>query len=248
MRRHMVRSTCLALAVAAGLSVGVVGCSSSPSKTAMDNRIKTVNTIDDMRGELTKADSQVVVTQESLNRLSTQRAGNLSDTYKDYSGNISKNQSQLEKINNLSGNLTTQSYRQINDWSYQARTIDDPSMRQKSLQEETTARKQQEQMVAALTDVRASYDNYIRELQDISTFASANLTPTGLSDLGKQSQKANEAAEVLRTKFAVLDSKLGTLAQAWQVNVPLASRLEDQKAKPAGATMEPANTPADTPK
>lgn len=252
MRISTVRGAGLSLVVAAGL-VGVVGCSHSEDpnspKAAMERREKTVSDIDNMRDELKKADAQIVATQQSLDRLSSQQAGDLSATYKQFSQDVSKNRSQAERINGQADSLAIASYRQMNDWNYQARTIRNDQLKQESLKQEVDARKNQEAMVAALNDVRASYLQYVRQLTDIDTFAAADLTPKGVAGLSSETQKANETADALRMKLARLDGRLGTLATAWSTNAPLSARLTPEElAQPAGSTQSPANAPADSEK
>ena len=234
----------------------IAGCGSSDSgKAAVNRRLSTVDSIQDMRLELARADEQVVQTQQVLDRLATQRAGDLEKTYKQFKTEITRNEAMGNQINSRASALTSDSYRQINEWNYQSRIIRDEQLRQKSLEQGEMARKQHDEMVAALNDLRGAYTNYIRALEDIEIFAANNLTPQGLAELGDQRARAAELARDLRQKMAVIDGRLDRMAGAWRPNVPLAERIRSGDAMPASIRLEqrsifeegiPANSPVST--
>ena len=138
---------CLGLAVAAGLSVGVVGCSShhASDKAAVERREKAVNTVDQLRNDLKQGDAQIVTTQQSLQRLSTQQAGDLKPTYDNYVKEISRNRSIDESLGGRSRDLSDQATKHVNDWAAQAGTIQTDALRQKSLHRQQQARREQEE-------------------------------------------------------------------------------------------------------
>ena len=255
MQFSMARVLACGLTLVGSLTV-MTGCSSDEGAAAVSRRVDTVDGINDMRKDLTRADAQVVATQQTLDRLSTQRAGDLEKTYKQFRSDVDRDESMSNRINGRASALTSDSYRQINEWNYQSRTIRDEHLRQKSLEQEAAAKKDHDEMVAGLNDLRGAYTNYIRALQDIETFAANNLTPQGLAQLSDQRSAAADLAQQLRHKLATLDGRLDQLAGAWQTNVPLAQRITEQGiAVPAGSAMRekdedsivPANSPVSSP-
>lgn len=239
------------LAAAMG-AVFIGGCSSTsgPAPTAaVQSRVNTVETIDEMRADLRRADAHIVLTQQSLDNLASQQAGDLTKTFDRFKSDVDKNEAYNTRINARANTLSAESYRHINDWNAQAQTIRDESLRQRSLERESQAKKEHDEMVMALNDLRGIYPTYIRQLQDVETYISNDLTPQGVATLKDQKQKVADAAQQLRQRMATLDQQLSRMASTWQSDVPLANRVRQEEARPAGDvipldTTQPANTPA----
>ena len=243
MKSSAVGRACLGLAVAAGLSVAVVGCSTqhSSDKAAVERREKAVNSVDDLRTDLKRADAQVVTTQQSLQRLSTQQVGDLKPTYNNYVKEISRNRSINESLDGRSRALSSEASKHVNEWYSQANTIQTDSLRQKSLERERQARREQDETLRAVNDVRGMYSQYIGQLNDIATYAANDLTPSGLAGMRDQVQRSEQLGQDLRNRMAQLDVRLDRLATAWATDVPLAAAAERESAQPAGGTMPPAD-------
>lgn len=243
MKSSAVGRACLGLAVAAGLSAAVVGCSTqhSSDKAAVERREKAVDTVDDLRTDLKRADAQIVTTQQSLQRLSTQQAGDLKPTYNNYVKEVSRNRSINESLDGRSRDLASEASRHVNEWDYQARTIQTETLRQKSLDREQQARREQEDTIRAVHEVRGMYSQYIGQLNDIATYAGNDLTPSGVAGMHDQVQRSEQLAQDLRNRMAQLDVRLDRLATAWRTDVPLAAAVSGREAQPAGGTMPPAD-------
>lgn len=235
---------CLCVAVAAGVSAAVVGCSTqhSSDKAAVERRDKAVSTVDNLRTDLKRADSQVVTTQQALQRLSTQQAGDLKPTYDNYIKEVSRNRSINESLDGRARNLSDEASRHVNEWDYQARTIQTDALRQKSLDREQQARREQEDTIHAVNEVRGMYTQYIRQLNDIATYAANDLTPKGVAAMHDQVQRADQMAQELRNRMAQTDVRLDRLASSWRTDVPLAVTASDKEsAQPAGGNVPPAD-------
>lgn len=244
MQKSAVR-VCLGLAVAAGLSAAVVGCSShrGADRAAVERREKAVDTVSDIRDDLKRADSQIVMTQQSLQRLSTQQAGDLKPTYNDFRGELSRNRAINERLDGRSRDLSMEASRHVNEWDYRARTIQTENLRQRSMQREEQARREQEETIKAVNDVRGMYTQYIRQLEDISTYAANDLTPRGVNGMRDQVQRAEQTAQDLRNRMAQLDVRLDRLATSWRSDVPLAVKVSgDDSAQPAGSNLPSDNS------
>lgn len=250
MQSNKLYAACLGMLAATGMTVGLTGCSSSEATKAVQRREKTVDTIGDLRQDLIKADAQIVSTQQSLDRLTSQQAGDLKQSYDQFVANTDKEHSIEKKINERSSDLSAESYEHINEWNYQARTIQQDEVKQRSMQREQMSKRDHDQMVASMNDVRASYAQYTRQLDDIRMAAAADLSPDGLAGLRAQADKTESTGQQLRQKMASLDSTLNRVAMAWRTQVPLAERVKDEgAAQPAGTRMQgetPANQPIDS--
>lgn len=246
MRIRSMQCVCVSILAAAGMAVVLPGCSSSNSSTAaVERRENTVSSIGDMRSELIKADAQVVATQQSLDIFTMQQAGNLKKNFEQFKSNVDRTESMSNKINDKGGSLSTESYAHINEWNYKARTIQDPKLRERSLEREDMAKTEHDKMVALLNDVRGFYSSYIRQLRDIEASAATDLSSGGVAGLKEEADKARETGQQLRQKMAVLDTQLNKTAQAWRTEVPLAERVQEGGAQPAGGVI-PANQPVDS--
>lgn len=254
--RYGKRHICLGLAVVAGLSVAVVGCSTHhEGSAAVDRREKAVDTVGDLRTDLKRADDQVGITQESLHRLAAQRAGNLKPSYESLIDGIDKNKSMNEKIASRSMDLATIGSEHVNAWDIGARGIESDALRQESLNREQQARDAQQRTLNSVNDLRGMYTQYIRQLEDLATYAGNDLTPRGVAALGGQTQRADQLAQELRDRMAQVDVRLDQLAQGLRMDTPLAARATtSESGQPAGGTMPPADrttppsqTPANTP-
>ena len=231
---------CMCIVVGGGLAMVMAmaaGCSSGEPDEAVQRRMDTVDSVQEMRRDLTRADAQVAETEQSLDRLATQRAGDLEKTYKQFASDVKGNESISNRLGARSSALSSVSYRQLNEWSYQSRTIRDEGLRQKSLRQEAAAKREHDEMMTRLNDLRGAYTNYIRALEDIETFAANSLTPQGLSGLADERAKAGELAADLRKKMALVDGQLDHMAAMWRPDVPLAERVREETAVPAATQV-----------
>lgn len=238
------RQICLGLAVVAGLSVAVVGCSThhSADNKAVERRVKAVDTVSDLRTDLKRADYQITATQQSLHRLADQQAGDLKPSYDAFVSDISKNRSINEKIESHSLDLANEASSHINAWDARARTIASDTLRQESLNREQQARDEHQRTMTPLNDLRAAYTQYIRHMEDLASFAANDLTPRGVAGLRDQVGRADQMARDLRNRLAQSDVRLDQLANAWRTDVPLAAGATTMESgQPAGGRVSPAD-------
>jgi len=241
---------CLCVAAAVGVSAAVVGCSTqhSSDKAAVERREKAVKTVDDLRTDLKRADSQVVSTQQALQRLSTQQAGDLKPTYNKYVDEVSRNRSIKESIDGKSRDLAAKASEHVSDWDYRARALNNEQFRQTSLSRSEQARRDQVQTLEGVNEVRAMYSRYIQQLNDVAAYAGNDLTPRGVASMHDQVQRLDQMSQDLRGRMAQVDLGLDRMATSWQSDTPLAATVsERESAQPAGGTMPPAGTPATNP-
>lgn len=236
------RQICLGLAVVAGLSVAVVGCSThhSADNAAVERRVKAVDTVNDLRTDLTRADNQIALTQQSLHRLAEQQSGDFKPSYDALVNNISKNRAMNEKIESHSMDLATQASAHVNAWDARARTMESDALRQESLAREERARGDQQRTMSPLNDVRGMYTQYIRHMEDLASYAANDLTVRGVAALRDQLPEADRMSRDLRNRMAQVDVRLDDLAQAWRIDVPLAaSATTMESGQPAGGRVSP---------
>jgi hypothetical protein len=241
--RLVVGALCLGML---GLSVAAVsGCQTDHRQRAVDRRVSKVETIDNLRDDLKRADADIVASQQSLERLSTQQAGDLQRTYADFRSNVNRVEASQRRIDGRTSDLASESYRTVSDWDYRARTIEDQQLRQQSIQRGQQAQQEHEQLVAQLNDLRQQHAQYLRQLRDVQTYVAQDLTPRGLQAVNQQTQQLAQHAQQLRQQLSQTDARLEQTARAWRTDVPLADR-----ARPAGGELQndrvvPANRPID---
>ena len=241
---------CLCMAAAAGISVAVVGCSSqhSSDKAAVERREDAVKTVDHLRTDLKRADSQIITTQQALQRLSTQQAGDLKSTYDKFVDEVSRNRSLSESMEGKSRKLASTAGEHISQWDYSARALGNEQLRQTSISRSEQARQEQVQTLQGVNDVRAMYTRYIRQLDEIAAYTANDLTPRGVAGMHDQVQRTDQMAQDLRGQMAQVDLGLERMAASWQSDAPLAATATDREsAQPAGGTMPPSGTPATNP-
>lgn len=237
MRHGAIQRACLGVIVATGL-VAWVGCESSSEKAAVERRIKTVDSVEDMRQQLQDADGQISVTQTTLKRLSTQQAGDLRPTYDEFRKDIDRNQSILNKMSGKANAISRDTARHLNEWGYEARTLQSEDLQQQSLQRQEQLREEQDQVQKAINEFRGAYTHYIRQLEDISAYAAQDLTPQGVRRLSDQTSQSDETASNLRQQLVQLDRQLSQMATTWNMSIPLAEREGVEEAAPAGAEIK----------
>jgi hypothetical protein len=213
----------------------------------VDTRVTALTAVDQMKADIKDTDAQIRTTQASLHGLADQQYGDLRPAYNTFQQNVSKTDAMHNQLNQDATGVSTKSYQYVNNWSYSAREIRDPAMRDASISRQEQARKDQEQMVAKMNNLQGSYVQYIQSLRDAQMFAANDLTPEGMKQLREHAARVDQNARNLRQTMAGIDSDLTSLADAWRTDVNEPSEWGGPaQAQPAGGMM-PGESPTTAP-
>lgn len=207
-----VRRISRVVVLVASSSVAMVpaACSSS-SQQAVERSEQTVDSLATLRSEVSSASQQVDRTITSLNTL-TGSTGDRRAAFKTYSNEVAKLQSQAEKARERSADLRSRSSEYIAKWEAEVATVSDPELRAQARDRRAAVRDRIDEIRIAAERSRAAYEPLIRELLDIQTVVSNDLTDAGMQAVSATAKQANVDGATLRDRLAEFIAELDQLS------------------------------------
>jgi len=192
----------------------VAGCSSSDDKAIQRNEQATTG-LQQTRNELDAADAQVDATLNSLRALASQDSGDLRPTYKKFSDDVDKLGTMADDARNRATAMRERSTEYINKWRQEAEGISDPQLRQASEQRQASARADFEKVAALAQQTRAAYDPFMKDLRDIRTALSNDLTPAGVRAVRPVIDRTIQEGQAVRGRIGALNAEIDALSRRW---------------------------------
>ena len=206
--RHIGRALLtVSLLVVAG--VAPVGCKST-SQQAVQRSEKTVDTVAGLRAEVVAAGTQLDRSMSSLNAVIA-GSGDRRTAFKNYSSELAKLQSQADKAKSRADDLRARANEYIAKWEAEAATVSNPDLKAQAEARRATVRDRIDEIQVAADRGNAAYEPLMRELRDIETVLSNDLTDAGVQGVAPVAQQAITDAATLRDRINGLVAELDRL-------------------------------------
>jgi len=158
------------------LTLFFTGCATTPADRAAniaDTVIQTGKQLENSKGTVT----QVLTT---LNQMVTQPSGDMRGQYKDYLAAVSALASTSGKVDQAINSMLAGSQIYFADWSNQIVAINDPTLKQLSLDRKNQAVANLAELKSGMEKARAAYKPLAKDLDDIGLYLGNNLTTDGI--------------------------------------------------------------------
>jgi len=198
---------CLALVVSAAGMLG--GCGSNdPSK---ERSAKAVAGLRETRDELAASRAQIDKTQAALDRLQSAQ-GDLAWSYNAYKDEVKATEDRAKSAATQAMDMQARGSEYQAKWAQEVSQVSDPTLRATAQQRAAKVQGRYVMISAKAQTAQAAYQPYIRDLKDVQTFLSMDLTPAGIQTAGPVFQKARTDGQVLRQKIDDLSAELDSVA------------------------------------
>jgi hypothetical protein len=182
------------------MTAGLVGVAmalalfSGCSTTGQQKPEQGASSMNTVKAEVEKADEQVTVAMQSLDKVMDPKAGDLRVLYEGFTAQVEilHAAAKAARYRALSIQLKNRDY--LLAWEQQVSNIQDPAAKAQSLQEFNTAKASYLKVEQLLLKMGDSYRPLISSLDDLRTAMSQNMTAGGISALQPSYTKARQQA------------------------------------------------------
>jgi hypothetical protein len=195
----------------------VGGCGSS--NPGAERSAKAVAGLRETRDELVASRAQIDKTQAALDRLQT-APGDRRLEFDAYKEQVKATEGQAKSIAERTADMQSRGAEYQQKWAADASQLSDPSLKATVQQRAAKVRGRYVIIGAKGQAARAAYQPYIRDLQDVQTFLSGDLSPAAVQAAGPVFQKARSDGQVLKQKLDDLSAELDTVATELSSGAP----------------------------
>ncbi len=177
-----------------GMSLTTVAMGAQAYKKAE----KSTETMRKTREEITKAKTQKDKTMAALAQLMSQTSGNLQKPYKKFADELKDLEKSSDKVRKLATDMRAKNQDYFKAWEKELSEIQNPDLQEKAGQRRAEAVKKFEEVNPKIQATRDVFVSFMANLQDISSYLSADLSPGGIatiSDMVKETQDQNKAVD-----------------------------------------------------
>jgi hypothetical protein len=180
-----------------------VGCSSSKPPPAPPPAAPPA-TLSQIKDELMQAKAQMANTTNAVNALVKSTPADVQANYDKFNAEFAKLQAQADVCQSRANDLKARTQAYYDTWSKQG-TIDNPDLRRRATEQRAEAERTFSTIKSEIELSKLSFDPYVSQLKDISSYLSENKTPAALATVGDLASKATiNGAEVSKHVDAVL--------------------------------------------
>jgi chromosome segregation ATPase len=197
----------LAVAVSAAGVLG--GCASNDP--GRDRSAKAVSGLRDTRAELAAGRAQLDKTLAALDRLQAAQ-GDLRPAYDDYKDQVKATEDHAKSAAERSADMQARAGEYQQKWAEEMAQVSDPNLKAAAESRAAKLRGRYATITAKAQDGRAAYQPYIRDLKEIQTYLSNDLTPAAIQAAGPAFKKAKSDGQTVRQKLDAVYAELDAVA------------------------------------
>ena len=194
----------MALAIAAAL---MTGCAKDEGR---ERSGKAVTSLRELRGEL--GDAQKQVDQVMAAASGVQSAQDLKPAYEKYKKEVAETEAVAEDARERSQDMQARAAEYQTKWQAEMSKVSSPELKAAAAERAAKVRGRYATISAKAQDVRAAYQPFMRDLKDLQTYLSNDLTPPAVQAAKPVFDKVQTTGQVLKQKLAALQQELDDVA------------------------------------
>jgi len=192
------------VALAVGLAL-LAGCASGggrtkPSETAIASMKET-------RDELGRTQGLVDKTQQALTQLAAAQ-GDVRPPYQAFARAVADLRSSADRARRDAEAMQERGRDYLASWEKEMAQVSDPQMRAGAAERQAAVRATYREIADTNRDTRASYESYMKKLQEIQKALANDLTPGGVDTVRPAIEAALADGEALKPQLAALRGQL----------------------------------------
>jgi chromosome segregation ATPase len=196
--------TTVGMALAVGLTL-LAGCASGSGRTEPSET--AISSMKETREELGRAQGLVEKTQQALTQLAAAQ-GDVRPPYQAFTKAVADLQSSADRARKDAEAMQARGREYLASWEKEMAQVSDPQIRSSAAERQAAVRATYREIADTTRDTRASYDAYMKKLQEIQKALANDLTPGGVNTVRPAIQAALADGEALKQQFAVLSGHI----------------------------------------
>jgi len=157
-----------------------------------------------IKDEMVKVRAQMDTTTDAMNALAKSSNADVQANYDKFNVEYTKLQGQAEQLRTRADDLKMHTQAYYDTWNKQAE-VSNPDLRRRATEQRAEAERTFSTIKSEVELTRLSYDPYVSQLKDISSYLKENKTPAALATVSDLASKAStNGAEVNKHLDAVL--------------------------------------------
>jgi hypothetical protein len=205
--------------LAAVLSLAVAGCSSPGYQKGE----KTAQGLKDTAGLINALSGQIDTTLASMNTLMSKPQPDLKPQFETFSSDVSNLESSGKSIAEARRAMGAKSKEFFDKWDQDLATINNEDIKSRSEERKQEVKKNLNAVRMSYTQAAQDFVPFLKNLQDLRTALSVDLTPGGLNALKPTADKAAQSAVPLKASAAKLAADFKALGVSMSSVAPSAS-------------------------
>jgi hypothetical protein len=163
-----------------------------------------------LKGDLAASTKEIDGALASLNKLTNPQtsAADLPMAFNDYSDHLSRLNQASEKMKMEADSMRATRAEYFAKWEQKTGEIDNPNIRASAEARKNRLRAGYQRITDASVAAKDAYEPFMRDLQDVRKYLSADLTPQSVSMLGDVSKKANADGAVVKQRINAVIAEL----------------------------------------
>lgn len=186
----------------------VIGCASDAGR---ERSTKAVGGLKATRDELAQGRKQIDEVLASLDALQ-QAQGDLQPAYNKYKDEVKQTEDKAKEIRARAADMRARADEYQRKWQEEMGKVTNPDLKAAANLRSARIRERYSAIASAADEVRAAYQPFIRDLKDVQTYLSNDLTPAGLSGARPVFDKARSAGQKLQAKADTLAAEMNDVA------------------------------------
>ncbi|BCS53549.1 DUF2959 family protein [Geobacter sp. SVR] len=196
----------------AGLT-GLSGCAT----TGMERSVKATDAMQVVENDYKQINSQVDVTNSSLQDLISPNQTDMKRALEYYKTNVDKMEKLAKDLEKNTDKMASEGLNYFTEWEKQGNTYTDPQFRDISEKRRTEQRNNFTKIPEASADSRRAIQTYVADAKNIHKYLSNDLTPKGVEAVTPLAKKTIQEGEEVKTAtkpvVATIDRTRNAMAQ-----------------------------------
>jgi len=207
------RRSALSVVAIVSAFVSVLGCASdSGEKTAGKQRAgAAVSGLKETRAELMSGKAQIDKTVAAMNALRDGQ-GQLPTEFATFNAELKKTEAQAAKTRARAADMRARSSEYQSKWRQEVGKIDDPALRAAANARAEKVRERYDGIAAKAGEARAAYEPFMKQLKNVQTYLSNDLTPAGVQSAGDVFDRATADGKTVGEKIDAVIAELDDVA------------------------------------
>ena len=194
--------TLLAAALVAG------GCAKDEGR---ERSGKAVGTLKETRAELATTSKQVDEVLAAASGVQTAQ-GDLKPAYEKYKKEVAETEEAAADVRKRAQDMRGRSQEYQAKWQEEMSKVTNPDLKAAAQARAAKVRGRYEMISAKTQDAKAAYDPFIRDLKDLQTYLSNDLTPAAVQAAAPVFQRVQASGQSLNQKLDALSHELDAVA------------------------------------
>ena len=202
------RSVLFAMAMAIAFAALATGCAKDEGR---ERSGKAVGTLKETRDELASTQKQI---DEVLVAAGTVQSGQgeLKSSYDKYKKEVAETEEAAQDVRKRADDMRARAKEYQAKWQEEMSKVSNPDLKAAAQARAAKVRGRYEMISAKTQDAKAAYDPFIRDLKDLQTYLSNDLTPAAVQAASPVFDKVKASGQVLKQKLTAVQQELDDVA------------------------------------